>query len=370
MNLPEEARRKKEAESDHWWDRQHSLVLRQTPRWAQGLAIALIILGGGGIIASTIIKIDEVITVTGTLKPTDGIYEVKTPAGGLVEKVFTREGEKVEKGDLLVRFDTRNAEEEIRNLQKQIDGLEVSSTSSKRALKARRESVENSLLTNRKILERMVSLQEIGAIEENTFLGQKDRVFQIEAELKQVEEELIQRESRIQRDLSELKSRLKRNEIQKQYELVYAPKSGIIFENMARDSGVLGGGELIMKIIPQENLKGSVSITNREIGFIKIGQKAQVRIDSFDYTRFGYINGYVQSIGAEVNEKDPESGTEFTFPVVLRLEKNYLENKGIRVGLQSGMSITANLKLREKRLISVVSDIFNYNNDALQRLRQ
>ena len=90
LNLPEEARRKKEAESDHWWDRQHSLVLRQTPRWAQGLAIALIILGGGGIIASTIIKIDEVITVTGTLKPTDGIYEVKTPAGGLVEKVFTK----------------------------------------------------------------------------------------------------------------------------------------------------------------------------------------------------------------------------------------------------------------------------------------
>ena len=84
-----------------------------------------------------------------------------------------------------------------------------------------------------------------------------------------MEEELIQRESRVQRDLSELKSRLKRNEIQKQYELVYAPKSGIIFENMARDSGVLGGGELIMKIIPQENLKGSVSITNREIGFIK-----------------------------------------------------------------------------------------------------
>ena len=70
--------------------------------------------------------------------------------------------------DLLVKFDTRNAEEEIRN-SKTNRYLEVSSTSSKRALKARRESVENSLLTNRKILERMVSLQEIGAIEENTF---------------------------------------------------------------------------------------------------------------------------------------------------------------------------------------------------------
>ena len=36
----------------------------------------------------------------------------------------------------------------------------------------------------------------------------------------------------------------------------------------------------------------------------------------------------------------------------------------------SGMSITANLKLREKRLISVVSDLFNDNYDALTRLRQ
>ena len=143
-----------------------------------------------------------------------------------------------------------------------------------------------------------------------------------------------------------------------------------MFENKAIEKGVLSGGELIMKIIPQNSLKGSVSVTNREIGFINIGQKAQVRIDSFNYTQFGYINGYVQSIGAEVKARDTESGSEYTFPVILKLEENYLENKGVKIGLQSGMSITANLKLREKRLISVVSDIFNYNNDALQRLRQ
>ena len=137
MQLPEEARRKKEAESDHWWDRQHSLVLRQTPRWAQGLVIALILLGGGGVIASSIIKIDEVITVTGTLKPTEGIYEVKTPAGGLVKRVLAKEGSKVEKGDLLVEFDTRSAEEEIKNIRQQIEGQKISFESTKRALNSR-----------------------------------------------------------------------------------------------------------------------------------------------------------------------------------------------------------------------------------------
>ena len=98
LELPIEARSKQKTESEHWWDRQHSLVLRQTPRWAQGLALGLVILGVGGITASSIIKIDEVITVTGTLKPSTGIYEVKTPAGGLIQEVAIQEGSYVEKG--------------------------------------------------------------------------------------------------------------------------------------------------------------------------------------------------------------------------------------------------------------------------------
>ncbi len=125
-----------------------------------------------------------------------------------------------------------------------------------------------------------------------------------------------------------------------------------------------------MKIIPQNHLKGSVAVTNKEIGFIKVNQKAQIRIDSFDYTKFGIVNGYVKSIGAEVRTKVTDGNTEYSFPVELGLEKNYLETKGVKIGLQSGMALTANLKLREKRLISVVSDLFNYNYDALTRLRQ
>ena len=370
LELPAESRRKNAVESNNWWDRQHSLVLRQTPRWAQSLTLALVLLGGGAIIASSIIKIDEVITVTGTLKPAAGIYEVKTPAGGLIKEVFVKEGQKVSKGDLLVKFDTRRAEQEIENLNKQIEEINKSKTSIERTLASKLKSMNNSLKTNRKILERMKGLQGIGAVEENSLLRQEDQVFQYEIRLEEIKEELIQRQSDAERSLSDLRSRLKNNEIQKQYELVTAQKDGVIFENNAREGGVLSGGQLIMKIVPQNRLKGSVAVTNREIGFIKLNQKAQIRVDSFDYTRFGIVDGFVKSIGAEVRTKVNDGNTEYTFPVVLGLEKNYLETKGVKIGLQSGMSITANLKLREKRLISVVSDLFNYNYDALTRLRQ
>ena len=124
-----------------------------------------------------------------------------------------------------------------------------------------------------------------------------------------------------------------------------------------------------MKIVPQKNLKGSVTASDRDIGYIKISQNAQVRIDSFDYTRFGYVKGKVNSIGAEVKQNE-SSSRELSFPVSIGLEKNYLETKDIKIPLQSGMSITVNLKLKEKRLISVVSDIFSNNYDALTRLRQ
>ena len=45
----ENSRKEKRSESLHWWDRQHSLVLRQTPRWAQGFVLGLTILGVGTI---------------------------------------------------------------------------------------------------------------------------------------------------------------------------------------------------------------------------------------------------------------------------------------------------------------------------------
>ena len=217
IKLPEKSRRKRKVDSDHWWDRQHSLVLRQTPTWAQALTLGLFMLGSGAGMASIFIKIDEVITVSGTLVPTQGVNEVMTPAGGLVKTVLVREGQMVDKGEKLVEFDTRRASQEIRNIEKQIEENEKAYLSSERAMRTKRDAQLNSLKTNNSILRRMEKLMEYGAIEENRLLQQNDKVYQIQAQVQEIEEKMIQNESTYKRTMSELQSRLSANKIQKQY---------------------------------------------------------------------------------------------------------------------------------------------------------
>ena len=236
-------------------------------------------------------------------------------------------------------------------------------------MKAKKSAIIKSLETNEKILQRMEILWSQGAVEENTLLQQRDRVFSMQVQIQEVAEQMVQNKSNYERTKSELEARQRQSMIQKQYEQVFATSEGIAFQVAASKNGVLPIGETIMKIVPQKKLKGEVSITNKDIGFVQIGQKAQVRVDAFNFTQFGYLNGSIKSIGADAEMPDEENNT-FTFPVEIQLERNYLMTDGIQIPLKSGMSITANIKLREKRLISVVSDIFNNNYDALQRLRQ
>ena len=44
-----------------------------------------------------------------------------------------------------------------------------------------------------------------------------------------------------------------------------------------------------MKIVPQDKLLAEVWVTNKDIGYIKVGQKAKIRVAAYDYTEFGEI---------------------------------------------------------------------------------
>ena len=164
-------------------------------------------------------------------------------------------------------------------------------------------------------------------------------------------------------------NRLKNAELQLQYQNVLAPVSGIIFDPKVRNSGVIGAGDTILTIIPQEGLKGNVFVQNKDIGFVKSGQKAQVRVDAFPFTQYGELKGTVDQIGADALPPDQKANF-YRYPVKLELDRPYLERKGVKIPLRSGMAITANIKLRDKRLISLVSDMFVDQTDSIRSIRQ
>ncbi len=367
--LPEEARRQRAVESNHWWDRQHSLVLRQTPRWAQSFVLALIFLGSGAILAGFIIRIDEVVSLKGKLEPSGGSIDVKTPAGGLISNVYVNEGDKVKKGQLLVRFDTRNASNRINSYKEQLYELNLSEKATLAAMNSRKETLQRNYETNIDILERMKPLASVGALQMNAILQQKDKALDLKSQAQQMDQNIASYLSENRRRRSELEAQLAIVKIKKQYETVTAPIDGIVFQLKAGAQGVLRDSEPILKLIPQEGLTAKVWVTNKDVGFVKIGQKADIRVDAFDYTQFGTIKAKVSSIGADVLPPNQEFPT-YRFPLKLSLNKTALKGGDIIVPLRSGLAITANLRLRDKRIIALISDLFSSQFDALRSLRQ
>ena len=154
-------------------------------------------------------------------------------------------------------------------------------------------------------------------------------------------------------------------------EVTKAPISGIIFDvKPDNDSYITNKTEKMMSIIPGGSLKGKVNIGNRDIGFIRKGQDVRVRVDSFPFTEYGELDGRIEDVGADALPPD-KMINQYHFPVMINLKDSELKTKeGIRIPLQSGMTITANLKLRDRRLIELMSDLFASKGDSLKRLRQ
>ena len=116
-------------------------------------------------------------------------------------------------------------------------------------------------------------------------------------------------------------------------------------------------------------MHAEVFVPNQDIGFVKSGQQAKVRIDAFPFTRYGELDAQVSHIGADALEPSKVM-SYYRFPVKLRLQSNYLEKDNIKIPLKSGMSITTNLKLRDKRVISLISDLLVDQTDSVRSIRQ
>ena len=365
----------KEGEGDtsplnQWLERNRSLVLRQTPAWAQSLAGIVIGLGVITVGASIVFRIDEVITVPGQVESLNGTTDVKTPVGGRISEVYFGDGETVRKGQLLVKFDTRQASEEKKTIENLLE-IEKNDLGSKLELyKSRREVIENKYKTAKQISEEVSQLVKEGGFRRIEYLERMDQLYSLKSQLSDIDLEVSRAKLESSKNIGQLNNRLNNVQLQLQYQNVVAPTDGIIFNSQAQTQGVIQAGDTILTLVPQNGLKARILVSNKDIGFVKTGQSAQIRVDAFPFTRYGELTGSVTQIGADALPPDSTTISMYAFPVVLSLNSSVLENRGVKIPLRSGMSVTANLRLRDKRLISLVSDMLVDQSDSVRSIRQ
>ena len=68
--------------------------------------------------------------------------------------------------------------------------------------------------------------------------------------------------------------------------------------------------------------------------------------------------------------REEKAGGKYVFPVSISLEKNYLQTNDVRIQLKSGMSLQANLRLRDKPILSLLSDLLVDKTESVKSIRQ
>ena len=96
--------------------------------------------------------------------------------------------------------------------------------------------------------------------------------------------------------------------------------------------------------------------------------KAKIRVDAYPFTQFGSINGILKSIGDEVIRSNQEAQNSL-FPAYVSLEKQYFEKNGDRLFVRSGQSVSVNLIVRNRRIISLLTDAVDKAIDSLKGIK-
>lgn len=115
--------------------------------------------------------------------------------------------------------------------------------------------------------------------------------------------------------------------------------------------GVVTEAQALMVIVPADApIEVQAFLENKHIGFVQVGQPAQVKVETFSYTRYGVVKGIVSSVSHDAID-DPQRG--LIYAVRIKLDSHWLERPGMPpLALTPGMAVTAEITTRERRLIS------------------
>ncbi|WP_120495294.1 HlyD family type I secretion periplasmic adaptor subunit [Kiloniella sp. EL199] len=131
---------------------------------------------------------------------------------------------------------------------------------------------------------------------------------------------------------------------------ITAPTDGIIKGLATRTiSAVIGPGDVLMEIVPlSEKLIAEIEIQPKDVGHLKIGQPAKIKITSYDVSRFGNVSGVLTHISASTFQD--EEGEPF-YKGRIDLDKNYVGNNPERNLILPGMVLDADINTGERTVM-------------------
>lgn len=361
----------------------NQMGLQQSRLLARALTWSLIGCTGFGLAWLTFAQTEEVVVAPGKLEPIGEVKTIQVPLGGVLDQVLVTDGQRVRKGQILLRLDQEATKDRETSLQKTVEAkqqqLKLKEVELQRYLAlndTEQEVLRQNLAMEQEVLKRFNGLQSKGAVAELQVLQQRNKLRQVSGDIAKTAVDrqrqiaiLGQSLQQLRGELADLQSRLTELKVNLRYQDVRSPVNGVVFDLKPTGPGfVAQGSEPVMKIVPDGNLEAKVEIDSAKIGFVKVGKPVDISIDSFPSSDFGVLHGTVKSIGSDALPPD-QLKRLYRYPAVIGLKAQELKVKSGQVlPLQVGMSLTANIKLRKVSYLQLLLGGFQDKAASLKRL--
>ena len=364
-----------------------SAYVEQGRHWSSVLIWLCAILFGGSLIWAFVAKIDQTISVRGRLEPSGSVREVESPSAGVVSKVFVKDGAEVEKGQPLFDVEAKGLASRRKALETTLTLFELQASTLTSILRsggdisrledlpeipvvdqpslnsqletarqqsqqfisrleqiaARLSSRRSTMQLREQIANDLKPLYENGAMARNQYLLQLNQVQETRAQVATLEEErsrvigqIASQLNQINRQMIQIRAELVSLEETISYRTVKAPITGKVFDIRVSPQTVVNADQEVLRLIPANRLQAKVSISDRDIGFVRVGLPVNVSVDSFPSGEFGYISGTLTELGSDVLSPDQMS-SQYRFPATVSLKEQSVMAGNQTLNLQSGM---------------------------------
>jgi len=150
--------------------------------------------------------------------------------------------------------------------------------------------------------------------------------------------------------------------------------------------GVVTPAQQLMTIVPLDShLEVEAMVSNRDVGFVHPGEAAEIKVDTFNFTRYGLLHGEVESVsqdsivrdkpvdkspdakGGGPAETSEPSGQELLYAAHIALDRTQMQIEDRLVNLTPGMAVTAEIKTGQRRVIEyLLSPLLRYKQESLR----
>jgi hemolysin D len=235
-------------------------------------------------------------------------------------------------------------------------------------------------------------------VEQQEELGvQKSRLREADAAVAAIRESRAQAEAEYRRSLSDelAKSEQKASgytqdlikaEQKTKLQRLTAPVDGVVQQLAVHTvGGVVTPAQSLLVIVPSDSqLEIEAMVSNRDIGFVHPGQEAEIKVDTFNFTRYGLLHGEVVSVSQDaiVRDRQPDRGSrapgtptdssepkgqELNYSARISLDRAVMQIDDRTVNLSPGMAVTVEIKTGTRSVLSyLLSPLLRYQQETLR----